>query len=174
MNHSRPRNRFPEAILTNAAVPVEAAARAKQPGVVEALDDGYSDSPACVVGGRGDQGEGVVEMHDMGLRPLQQGSQFPTAIPRPDGPKREGSFLHQTVLVDFSIPAPVLGDHMACFEEQLFLPLDHLVFATWILILVMDKQYPQRLRSWRGFSYRRTQIAHFDLPCPSGVCETQR
>jgi hypothetical protein len=174
MNDRRPRNRFSEAILTNATVPVEAAGRAKQPGVVEALDYGYPDPPACVVGTWGDQGEGVVEMHDIGLRALQQGSQFPTAIPRPDGPKREGGFLQQTVFVDFSIPTPVLVDYVACFEEQLFLPADHLVLAAWKLVLVMNKQYPQPLGSSRGVPCRSRQIAHFDLLCPCGVGEARR
>jgi len=174
MNHSRPRNRFSEAILTDAAVPVEAGGRAKQPGVVEGLDYGYPDSPACVVGGWGDQGEGVVEMHDIGLRALQQGFQFLTAIPRPYGPKRQSGSPQQAVFVDFSIPAPVLGKYVACFEKQVLLPVDHLVLATWMLILAMDKHYPQPLGSSRGFPCRRRQIAHFDLPCPFGVAEGRR
>ena len=134
-------------IATCAALAIlEKRARgAKQPIVVERLQDGDTHRLAGIVSGRADQGQEIVAMGD--IRPFlaDQSADVRVRSAGPTGGEQQKRFAQRTVAVNFSILAGIHHHTMTRATQHIDFSPHHTVFAAALLILVMYYQYAKFL-----------------------------
>ena len=136
--HAGPRDRLAETVLANAALAEQHGIYTQQAVVVQGLH--HRDPRPCrrVVGGRRDQGEGVVEMRQVGPYPSEQGAKLTGHGPPPHGAggKRKRVHVANRVIMQGK-PRHAMPPG---FKQRRF-GAEHLIFAARSLVVVVDQDY---------------------------------